>query len=133
MSRYIDADALRQRMYHEAFETDTDMQKWDSGCWIRYKLFENCIDQMPTISPDEVRGADPTWISVEERLPETRESILGKKSSKVIVAFRFDDGTQGTDTAHTLNGEWVFEDHITVVARTITHWMPLPAPPKGVE
>lgn len=72
----------------------------------------------------------PRWIPVTENLPKTRESILGKKSSKVIVAFHFDDGTQGTDTAHTLNGEWVFEDHITVVARTITHWMPLPEPPK---
>lgn len=54
--RLIDADALRQRMYREAFETDTDMQKLDSGCWIRYKLFENCIESAPTISPDEVRG-----------------------------------------------------------------------------
>lgn len=72
----------------------------------------------------------PRWIPVTEGLPKTRESILGKKSSKVIVAFRFDDGAQGTDTAHTLNGEWVFEDHITVVARTITHWMPLPLPPE---
>ena len=52
----IDADVLRQRMYHEAFETDTDMQKWDSGCWIRYKLFENCLESMPTVSPDDVRG-----------------------------------------------------------------------------
>jgi hypothetical protein len=72
----------------------------------------------------------PRWIPVTERMPKTQESILCKKSSKVIVAFRFDDGTQGTDTAHTLNGEWVFEDHITVVARTITHWMPLPPPPE---
>ena len=56
MPRYIDADALRARMYREAFETDTDMQKWDSGCWIRYKLFENCIDSAPTLSPDDLRG-----------------------------------------------------------------------------
>ena len=47
--RLIDADALMDRMYHEAFETDTDMQKWDSGCWIRYKMFENAIDEAPTI------------------------------------------------------------------------------------
>lgn len=49
--RMIDADALTDRMYHEAFETDTDMQKWDSGCWIRYKMFENAIDEAPTIEP----------------------------------------------------------------------------------
>jgi len=78
----------------------------------------------------EAEVTKQNWIPVTERLPKTRESILGKKSSKVIVAFRFDDGTQGTDTAHTLNGEWVFEDHITAVARTITHWTPLPEPPK---
>ena len=47
--RLIDANALRERMYHDAFETDTDMQKWDSGCWIRYKMFENAIDDAPTI------------------------------------------------------------------------------------
>lgn len=47
--RLIDADALMHRMYHDAFETDTDMQKWDSGCWIRYKMFENAIDEAPTV------------------------------------------------------------------------------------
>ena len=49
--RLIDADALTDRMYHDAFETDTDMQKWDSGCWIRYKMFENAIEHAPTIEP----------------------------------------------------------------------------------
>lgn len=47
--RLIDADDLRQRMYHEAFETDTDLQRWDSGCWIRYKMFEEAIESQPTI------------------------------------------------------------------------------------
>lgn len=50
--RLIDADALRKRMYHDAFETDSDMQKWDSGCWIRFKMFENAIEDAPTIQPD---------------------------------------------------------------------------------
>lgn len=54
--RLIDADALRAQMYHEAFETDTDMQRWDSGCWIRYKMFENAIDNAPTIEPQRMRG-----------------------------------------------------------------------------
>ena len=47
--RLIDADELKAYMYHEAFETDTDMQKWDSGCWIRYKMFENQIEKAPTV------------------------------------------------------------------------------------
>lgn len=50
--RLIDADALRARMYHDAFEADSDMQKWDSGCWIRYKMFENAIEDAPTIKPE---------------------------------------------------------------------------------
>ena len=49
--RLIDADALRQSMYHEAFETDSPMQKWDSGCWIRYKMFERLEESAPTIIP----------------------------------------------------------------------------------
>ena len=51
--RLIDADALRQAMYHEAFETDSPMQKWDSGCWIRYKMFERMEEAAPTIIPAE--------------------------------------------------------------------------------
>lgn len=47
--RLIDADELEATMYHEAFETDSDMQKWDSGCWIRYKMFENVLNSIPTI------------------------------------------------------------------------------------
>ena len=52
--RLIDADALRQSMYHEAFETDSPMQKWDSGCWVRYKMFERLEGNAPTIIEEEV-------------------------------------------------------------------------------
>lgn len=47
--RLIDGDELRARMYHEAFETDTDYQRWDSGCWIRYKMFEQIEETALTI------------------------------------------------------------------------------------
>lgn len=47
--RLIDADKLKSEMYHNAFEIDTDLQKWDSGCWIRYKMFENVIENQPTV------------------------------------------------------------------------------------
>lgn len=47
--RLVDIDALSHEMYHLAFETDSNMQKWDGGCWIRYKMFEKCRDNAPTI------------------------------------------------------------------------------------
>lgn len=47
--RLIDIDALSHDMYHQTFEMDSDMQKWDDGCWIRYKMFERCRDNAPTI------------------------------------------------------------------------------------
>lgn len=52
--RLIDADALRASMYHDAFETDTDLQKWDGGCWIRYKMFERNIESAPSIDAVQV-------------------------------------------------------------------------------
>lgn len=62
--RLIDADALRQSMYHEAFETDSPMQKWDSGCWIRYKMFERMEEAAPTIIPAE--DAKDTNVPIKE-------------------------------------------------------------------
>ena len=50
--RLIDADDFANRMYHEAFEKDSDLQKWDSGCWIRYKLFENVLREQPNVQPE---------------------------------------------------------------------------------
>ena len=47
--KMIDGDAFRKKMYHDAFETDSKMQRWDSGCWIRYKMFENNIEDAETL------------------------------------------------------------------------------------
>lgn len=58
--RLIDADALRKEMYHEAFETDSELQKWDSGCWIRWKMFENFIQKAPIV--DAVPVKHGRWI-----------------------------------------------------------------------
>ena len=61
MPRLIEVDVLRERMYHDAFETDSDMQKWDSGCWIRYKMFENALEETPTVDAEPVRHGH--WIN----------------------------------------------------------------------
>lgn len=62
--KIISADALYDAMYHEAFENDASydeknpMAKWDSGLWIRYKMFENCLDNAPPIETKQVKYFD---------------------------------------------------------------------------
>lgn len=56
----ISRQVLKQAMYHEAFEVDSELQKWDGGCWIRYKLFEKTVDSMPSVQPKQKTGQ---WIS----------------------------------------------------------------------
>ena len=55
--RLIDADALGNRLYHEVFEKDSEDQRWDSGCWMRYRLFEKVLREQPTVAqPERKRG-----------------------------------------------------------------------------
>lgn len=43
-------DKLMKNMWEATFVEDTDMQKWDGGCWIRYKLLENVVGEMLKIN-----------------------------------------------------------------------------------
>ena len=66
MFDYIKRKHIEQRMYHEAFENDASydeknpMAKWESGLWIRYKLFENVLASIP--SADVVEPKHGEWI-----------------------------------------------------------------------
>lgn len=65
MAKYIDREAFMQSMYHEAFEKDSDLQKWDGGCWIRYKLLENVISATPSADVRPVRRGK--WVIVDQK------------------------------------------------------------------
>lgn len=56
--RLIDAEALKAAMYHEAMEKDSKDQRWDSGCWIRYRMFERVVDSMPSVERKKGRWLD---------------------------------------------------------------------------
>lgn len=51
MDDLISRKAMREAMYHEAMEKDSNEQKWDGGCWIRYKMFERVIESLPSAEP----------------------------------------------------------------------------------
>ena len=48
LSHYIKLRSSLSGCNAKQFECDNDenMQKWDSGNWFRYKLFENVIEQL---------------------------------------------------------------------------------------
>ena len=70
----------------------------------------------------ELREKLPKWISVKERLPIDR-------LKKYLVAFR-DAGGSIVDMARYFPSDGWTCDNWDVPQNLITHWMPLPEPPK---
>lgn len=60
--RLIDADALDAEMYRKSFMVDDGRNVWNSGLWIRYKIFEEAIRDAPTVDAVPViRCKDCKW------------------------------------------------------------------------
>ena len=55
------------------------------------------------------------WISVDDRLPESFESVLVSRDGKITIDHHEENGW----FAYDFNG------------KRATHWMPIPKPPKG--
>ena len=55
----IDAYELEREMYRKCMDTDEEIEKgrakWDSGLWIRYKVFEEAITLAPRVDAEPVR------------------------------------------------------------------------------
>lgn len=68
----------------------------------------------------------PEWIPVSERLPEPMEWALCRCADKNMRVLRYDNVMDDWDFA-------VFETHLYAYDDGfVTHWMPLPEPPKEV-
>lgn len=56
--RLINADELRRKMCYKCIDTDEEMKKgrvkWDSGLWIRYKVFEDAVTLAPIVDAIKV-------------------------------------------------------------------------------
>ena len=137
--RLIDADKLVDMLYDSEYTTLCPL---DEVCGV--------IDACPTaefapVQNGELRdAAERDWISVEDRLPEEHESIFAKAygtkhwadgmfrtiSADVLACVAFDDGRKTTMTLRTHDGAWALS---SIHRGHVTHWMPLPEPPKEVE
>lgn len=109
--RLIDADALLN-----GFDVHWVTEYDEAGFSMEYKAVPvGAIENAPTID------AMPKWISVEERLPEDEQDVLVCVNKNTI-----DTGYCSFGYDPSVRNWWVYAS----MSNNVTHWMPLPEPPK---
>lgn len=66
------------------------------------------------------------WISVKDKIPDNNKKVLGFDCSRIYICFRKEESEY--------NEHWaICDEDCSCVGCTgaITHWMPLPLPPKN--
>lgn len=76
---------------------------------------DECLKRDALAYIKQLESQIPRWIPVEERLPAERKTVLVVADGMVDIACFSENG-------------WGL---YTLELCTITHWMPLPEPPKG--
>ena len=124
MSRHIDADVLSKAVYQ------SKNNNRHSGTILRlshdneHRHFLAMIDAAPTVDV----SPDTKWISVKERLPEVGEGYAVVVSGKPCRNVTLDNAIEMA--AYDQDEGWILEMWPEWTNANITHWMPLPEPPK---
>lgn len=91
-----------------------------------YAEIERAIDSAPTVDQRCLQPVEE-WISVKERLPEVFDEVIVYFNGFISIAWR--------ETEKRKNGivgwHWDSQMHYPESLVNVTHWMPLPKPPKG--
>jgi len=100
---------------------------------------EKCANLLPDAADaiEELLAAVLKWISVEDEPP--------KENGRYLVRYKRDVNLGDEETVHEdeirimrffVDDGWrypiICNDHVRLVNEEVTHWMPLPAPPKEV-
>lgn len=129
MARYIDADALTEMLNKKA-QTDLEMGLYNHGTLTQ--SFIRFVERQPTA--DVAPRAE--WISVEDRLPDIdpygKGRYGGARSVRVLCACKQRSGrTFAKEGYYEPCGNGKVFWRIPGSVDSVTHWMPLPEPPKG--
>lgn len=127
--RLIDADVFKTE-WHMANECQ-DCKQNTRNCQydVIFTRMDICemIDSAPTVGE---------WVSVKDRLPEEKENPLTKDFAEVVCFCDFGGIPKRTDVRtfkfgkRTWSEEGHFWDEGQLMDGVVTHWMPLPEPPK---
>jgi hypothetical protein len=144
MAEYIEREALREAFikHFDAVYDDGKLVFSDHIC-----TAEDCEDILKLVAELPTADVVPVeWISVKDRLPETNGKYLCANYSKTfnryfieVLSFAKDlhkvdefdfKEEKGKSGFYMYDSEWGYSRF-----RNVTHWMPLPEPPKkeGVD
>ena len=99
---------------------DKALVKYDRGClpFVMNEIADHLIDNGVTVQE---------WISVKDRLPETDEWVLVcRKTIKIGYTTMVVDRC-----VFPVSGGRMWLAEYATYKQVVTHWMPLPQPPKG--
>ena len=114
MARAIDGDELLG--IERLLDTDIVRQS-KTASWLLDQVLHD-IQAMPTLTPPN------EWVSVEERLPESQADVL-------VVAFWHENWQTMIGWHSDMGKKWrIITPHGEREPGGVTHWMPLPEPPK---
>lgn len=104
--------------YMESVKSLRDIS-WKYGIYGTEKatVLQDAADAM-----EQLEATVPRWIPVTERLPEAGKRVLCYCRANIYEVMKM-----RTD------GDWVHNDQVydsTYMGKFVTHWMPLPEPPK---
>lgn len=108
----------------DVYDLLPDSQCVSGSCFTESQNFCDCTgeyDDYEFVSISYANKQDNQWISVEERLPETEERVL-------IVPNHVEAYFIGFINSNNSFWHGIFADGIKHCE--VTHWMPLPQPPK---
>ena len=123
MARLIDADALLAKFNKKTDIWSALTDEETANDFALYCKVADAVEEMPTIGG---------WINVKDRLPEEHADEHPYEFEQYLCATVWNDvrmvgfGTRiGDDKQHFWSGNSIWDDWVT-------HWMPLPEPPKEV-
>ena len=119
--RPIDANAMLSELRPVSFEAEHSAVLLSDVS----KMMREWVERQPTLTtPNE-------WVSVEERLPDTDGAYLVYAPTYTGGSSSSLDCIGGIMFSRFKHEKWSIESGYYKRPNCVTHWMPIPAPPKG--
>lgn len=117
----------------QPFSDEDDLSSaYNCAIKLRKKLFDELERRIRDDDGcDKLMEAGPKWISVKDRLPPMYHKVLITGKNSAGGSFGVIKGSHDGDK----EGQWYRDDigqYVNSSGDTVTHWMPLPEPPKEV-